>query len=61
MTPSHLKALVETGHYKPAPGLIAEAMLDRRGFRTFLGSPLSSGRGPAGHSRRAAAGGHRSS
>ena len=36
MSPRHLKSLVEAGHYKPQPELVAQAMLERRGFRTFL-------------------------
>ena len=40
-----LKSLVEAGHYKPEPALIADAMLERRGMRSFL----TEGRiGPAG-------------
>lgn len=31
-----LKSLIETGHYKPEPALVAEAMLQRRGVRTLL-------------------------
>jgi hypothetical protein len=38
MQPRQLKSLVETGHYKPEPALIAEAMLERRGVRALLGS-----------------------
>ena len=33
MSPRHLKSLIEAGHYKPEPELIAEAMLQRRGVR----------------------------
>jgi hypothetical protein len=36
MQPKQLKSLVETGHYKPEPSLIAEAMLQRRGVRELL-------------------------
>jgi hypothetical protein len=36
MSQRHLKSLVEAGHYKPDPELVAEAMLQRRGFRTFI-------------------------
>jgi hypothetical protein len=32
----HLKILVETGHYKPPPELVAQAMLRRRGVRELL-------------------------
>lgn len=31
-----LKSLIETGHYKPEPALVAEAMLQRRGVRSLL-------------------------
>jgi hypothetical protein len=48
MQPRQLKSLVETGHYKPEPARIAEAMLQRRGIRALLtGEQLSSaGRTP---------------
>ena len=36
MSPRHLKSLVESGHYKPEPALVAEAMLQRRGVRELL-------------------------
>ena len=36
MSQRQLKTLVESGHYKPDPELIAEAMLQRRGLRTLL-------------------------
>jgi hypothetical protein len=36
MEPQELKSLVESGAYKPDPGLIAEAMLDRQGVRELL-------------------------
>jgi hypothetical protein len=38
MQPRHLKSLVETGHYKPEPSLVAAAMLQRRGVRELLTS-----------------------
>lgn len=38
MQPRQLKSLVETGHYKPEPSLIAAAMLERRGVRELLTS-----------------------
>jgi hypothetical protein len=38
MQPRQLKSLVETGHYKPEPSLIAAAMLERRGLRELLTS-----------------------
>ena len=31
-----LKSLIETGHYRLDPALIAEAMLERRGVRSLL-------------------------
>jgi hypothetical protein len=37
MSQRQLKTLVQSGHYKPEPELIAEAMLQRRGLRTLLG------------------------
>jgi hypothetical protein len=36
MQPRQLKSLVESGHYKPEPSLIADAMLRRRGVRALL-------------------------
>ena len=38
MQPRQLKSLVESGHYKPEPSLIADAMLQRRGVRELLTS-----------------------
>jgi hypothetical protein len=38
MQPRQLKTLVESGHYKPEPSLIADAMLQRRGVRELLTS-----------------------
>jgi hypothetical protein len=38
MQPRQLKSLVETGHYKPEPSLVAAAMLERRGVRELLTS-----------------------
>lgn len=38
MQPRQLKSLVESGHYKPEPALIADAMLQRRGVRELLAS-----------------------
>lgn len=38
MQPRQLKSLVETGHYKPEPALVAAAMLQRRGVRELLTS-----------------------
>jgi len=37
METRRLKSLVETGHYKPEPALVAAAMLRRRGVRALLG------------------------
>ena len=40
----HLKILVETGHYKPEPALVAQAMLRRRGVKELLtNDPVSPG------------------
>ncbi len=36
MRADELKNLVESGHYKPDPALIATAMLSRRGVRELL-------------------------
>jgi hypothetical protein len=36
MQPRQLKSLVESGHYKPEPALVADAMLQRRGVRALL-------------------------
>ena len=36
MQPQELKTLVEAGAYKPDPGEIAAAMLQRRGLRELL-------------------------
>jgi hypothetical protein len=55
MQPRQLKSLVESGHYKPEPSLIADAMLQRRGVRELLTSEsfMRAGRIPpasqAGH------------
>lgn len=48
MQPRQLKSLVETGHYKPEPALVAEAMLRHRGVRVLLIEPSlrSAGRTP---------------
>ena len=48
MQPRQLKTLVETGHYKPEPSLIADAMLQRRGVRELLTSEsfMRAGRTP---------------
>lgn len=36
MQHGQLKTLVETGHYRPEPELVAQAMLRRRGVRALL-------------------------
>jgi hypothetical protein len=41
MQAQQLKSLVEAGHYKPDPSLVAEAMLQRRGVRELLAQELS--------------------
>lgn len=53
-----LKSLIETGHYRLDPALIAEAMLERRGVRSLLtrASPAVS---PAGRSPSAPEAGRR--
>jgi len=38
MQPRQLKSLVDSGHYKPEPSLVAAAMLQRRGVRELLTS-----------------------
>jgi hypothetical protein len=55
MSPRHLKSLIQSGHYKPEPSLIAEAMLQRRGVRTLLAGPTPAI--AAGRSREARASG----
>lgn len=55
-----LKSLVESGHYKPDPSRVADAMLRRRGVRELLigVTPLVSGADrslPASRSRPQAA------
>ena len=51
MSPRQLKALIQTGHYRLEPVLIAEAMLERPGVRAFLaregGATTEGGRIPA--------------
>ena len=53
MSPRHIKSLVESGHYKPEPSLVAEAMLQRRGIRELLMETVagssSTGRSPSAH------------
>ena len=38
MQKRQLKRLIETGHYRPEPGRVAEAMLQRRSVRELLTS-----------------------
>jgi hypothetical protein len=60
MQAQELKALVESGNYKPDPAQIASAMLQRRGVRELFALPSSApsavGQTPAhsGVPRRAA-------
>jgi hypothetical protein len=58
MSPRHLKSLVESGHYKPEPSLVAEAMLQRRGIRELLMETVA-GSSSTGRSPSAPAGGPR--
>jgi hypothetical protein len=51
MQKRQLKTLIETGHYRPEPSLVAEAMLQRRGVRGLL---LDTSLRPAGRSPRSA-------
>jgi hypothetical protein len=48
MQPRQLKSLVDSGHYKPEPALVAAAMLQRRGVRELLtgGGFMPAGRIP---------------
>jgi hypothetical protein len=52
MSPRQLKALIQTGHYRMEPVLVAEAMLERPGFRAFLNAGAQAAR-PAGRSHAA--------
>jgi hypothetical protein len=60
MQAQELKALVESGNYKPDPSQIASAMLQRRGVRELFALPVAAtssvGRSPShsGAPRRAA-------
>jgi hypothetical protein len=58
MQTQDLKRLVETGHYKPDPSLIAAAMLERRGIRELL-SFSGQSFGSAGRSHSSPAARHR--
>ena len=58
MQPRQLKSLVESGHYRPEPSLIAAAMLQRRGMRELLADERLSAAGrtpPAPEAGRRAA------
>jgi hypothetical protein len=57
MQPRQLKTLVQSGHYKPEPSLIADAMLQRRGVRELLTNEsfMRVGRIPPGPMRHRAA------
>jgi hypothetical protein len=60
MQPRQLKSLVETGHYKPEPALVADAMLQRRGVRALLSDgPIGPPIGPVGRTPPASAPGRR--
>ena len=60
MSPRHLKSLIDAGHYKPDHGLIAEAMLQRRGVRVLLAGIMDDAAASAvDRSRRASAVGRR--
>jgi hypothetical protein len=43
MQPRQLKRLIETGHYRPEPELVADAMLQRRGVRELLTAGVAMG------------------
>ena len=57
MSAGQLKSLVETGHYRPAPELIAEAMLQQRGIRALFS--VDSGQISRADQTREAQAGHR--
>lgn len=50
MSPTEIRSLVRSGRYKPDPGLVAAAMLERRGVRKLLSeawlAPSEAGRTP---------------
>jgi len=56
MQPRQLKTMVEAGHYKPEPALVAAAMLQRRGVRALL---TDEDLGPAGRTPPAPEAGRR--
>jgi hypothetical protein len=41
MSARQLKALIQTGHYRMEPELVAEAMLERPGVRALLGRDVN--------------------
>lgn len=43
MQPRQLKRLIETGHYRPEPQLVADAMLQRRSVRELLTAGVTMG------------------
>jgi hypothetical protein len=43
MQRQQLKRLIEAGHYRPEPAVVAEAMLQRRGVRELLIAGVSLG------------------
>lgn len=55
MSPRHLKSLIESGHYRPEPSVVAEAMLQRRGIRELLTDTVMAA-DSAGRNRRTAPG-----
>jgi hypothetical protein len=62
MSARHLKSLIQAGHYKPDPGLVAEAMLERRGVRVLLAGVMDDAASSAvDRNRRASAFGRRAS
>jgi hypothetical protein len=50
MSPRQLKALIQTGHYRMEPVLVAEAMLERPGVRAFLARESEAARPTVGRS-----------
>jgi hypothetical protein len=56
MSVRQLKSLIDTGHYKPEPALVAEAMLQRRGVRVLLRDDVTA---EADRSQTASSGGPR--
>ncbi len=56
MSARQIKSLIDTGHYKPEPALVAEAMLQRRGVRVLLRDKVTA---EADRTRTASSAGHR--